>query len=272
MHSPHFIAEEYLARINYVSDITVSQQSLTALHNAQIQTIPFENFDIFLGQEIKLDSQSLFNKLVRHKRGGYCFELNGLMLMALQYFGFDARALLGRVHLTGTPTGRGHQICVVTLNNTQWIVDVGFGANTPMQPLPLEFNIEFKTKDKIVRFIEHPLFGIMFQVKNNDAWDDLYSFELSHVCAGDISYGNHFTSTNPNSIFVSSRVAYLPIKNGAFTLFNYTLKKTIDNNEIIETLPAGKAYIDALKYYFGIELTASYEQLKDVNIDSNQRP
>ena len=56
--------------------------------------------------------------------------------MALKSMGFDVRALLGRVHITGTPTGRGHQIELVTIEGKQWIADVGFGADTPRAPIP----------------------------------------------------------------------------------------------------------------------------------------
>ncbi|MEP1446281.1 MAG: arylamine N-acetyltransferase [Paraglaciecola sp.] len=269
METFQFIPDEYLKRINYSGKVDVSSDTLKALHHAQITTIPFENFDICLDQKIKLDPLSLFNKLVRHKRGGYCFELNGLLLMALQHFGFEARALLGRVHLTGIPTGRSHQITLVTLNTKKWIVDLGFGSNSPLAPLPLEFDLEFTSNSKVLRFIEHDLFGIMLQVRNQTSWVDLYSFDLSHVCAGDISYGNHYTSTHPNSIFVCSRVASLPIENGSLTLFNHSLKRIIGDTEVIEELPSGQAYIDALRENFGIELIASYEQLKKIVIRDN---
>lgn len=99
------------------------------------------------------------------KRGGYCFELNGLFLMALKYFGFDARPLLGRVHVTGTPTGRGHQVELITIEDTLWIADVGFGEDTPAAPIPLELNRPTTLARQTVRLVDDERFGIMVQNK-----------------------------------------------------------------------------------------------------------
>ena len=84
MNDFKFDREAYLKRINYKNDLTVSIECLRQLHYAQLFTIPFENFDIVLGKGIDLEPAKLFDKLVHHRRGGYCFELNGLFLMALQ--------------------------------------------------------------------------------------------------------------------------------------------------------------------------------------------
>ncbi len=133
-----FDRNTYLQRINYSGETTPTSDTLKALHHAQLYNIPFENFDIQLGRGIDLAPGAIFEKLVHQVRGGYCFELNGLFLMALQAFGFDVRPLLGRVHITGTPTGRGHQIELVTIEGEQWIADVGLGVGTPRAPIPLE--------------------------------------------------------------------------------------------------------------------------------------
>lgn len=259
-----FKPEEFLERIKFSGQPTVSAETLKALHHAQIRSIPFENFDICLNKNIKLDAKSLFDKLVRHQRGGYCFELNGLLLMALQYFGFKARALLGRVHLTGVPTARTHQISLVILDGEKWIVDAGFGSNSPQEPLPLVFNSEREINGRILRFIQHELFGVMLQARTTLGWTDLYSFDLNHVCESDIHCGNYYTSTSPASLFVCSRVASLPIENGLITLSNFTLKKTVGDEKTTQELQPGQTYINALRENFGIELTCSYDQLKEV--------
>ena len=198
MNKQDFDGEAYLQRINYDGEITPTLDQLKALHHAQLYTIPFENFDILLGRGINLEHRALFNKLVHKRRGGYCFELNGLFLMALKAFGFDARPLLGRVHITGTPTGRGHQIELVTLQGRQWIADVGFGSDTPRAPIPLELDQPRIHDGQKIRLIDADHFGIMVQAFKEDEWQDLYSFDLGHVVPADIDYGNHFTSTHPS--------------------------------------------------------------------------
>ncbi len=252
----------YLQRINYSGETPPTLRTLKALHHAQLYTIPFENFDIQLGRGIDLTPGAIFAKLVRQMRGGYCFELNGLFLMALKAFGFDVRPLLGRVHITGTPTGRGHQIELVTIEGKQWIADVGFGAGTPRTPIPLEMDRPASHDGQTVRLVNSDLWGIMLQVLIDDQWMDLYSFDLGHVCQADIEYGNHFTSTHPSSLFVFARVAALPVERGVLTLFNNTFKRSLTGRDEEMELDEGQTYLDALKSHFGIELNAPYESLR----------
>lgn len=253
--------DAYLERLNYAGSLAPTEDCLRTLGRAQYQAIPFENFDILLGRGISLNPAALFNKLVHRARGGYCFELNGLLLMALKAVGFNARALLARVHLTGTPTGRGHQLSLITLNGRQWIADVGFGAPHLAEAIPLEANRKTIHNGQPFRLVETIPFGIMLQAFRDDQWQDLYSFELSHVCPADIAYGNHFTSTHCDSFFTYSRVASRPLPNGWVSLLDRSLKSVLGGVTQVRELPRGQAYIHALKTHFGIELDAPYEAL-----------
>jgi N-hydroxyarylamine O-acetyltransferase len=247
--------------LNYSGVVQPTEDRLEDLHRAQYHTIPFENFDILLGRGISIESAVLFDKLVNRARGGYCFELNGLFLMALKAFGFDARALLARVHKTGTLSGRGHQISLVSLQGRQWISDVGFGNPNLRAPIPLELDHPTTHDGQTFRLMDAGYFFIMLQTLNDDQWQDLYSFDSRHVCPGDIAIGNHFTSTHPSSSFTFAMVAALPIHDGVITLFNNTLKILTADKEQVRELPEGQLYIDALKDHFGIELDAPYEAL-----------
>ena len=262
MNRQKFDRDAYLQRLNYDGEISPTEDQLKALHYAQLYTIPFENFDILLGRDINLEPRALFHKLVHKKRGGYCFELNGLFLMALKAFGFDARALLARVHVTGTPSGRGHQISLITLQGRQWIADVGFGGDTPRAPIPLELNQPTIHDGQKIRLVDADNFGTMLQTLKDDQWQDLYSFDLGHVVPADIDYGNHFSSTHPSSLFTFARVAALPVHNGVVTIVNSTLKRAISGKEKVQEVAEGQAYLDALNTYFGIELDAPYEALR----------
>ncbi|HXG18613.1 MAG TPA: arylamine N-acetyltransferase [Methylomirabilota bacterium] len=257
-----FTLDAYLKRLHYAGNVQPTEDCLEALHRAQAYTIPFENFDILLGRGISLEPAAIFDKLVRRKRGGYCFELNGLFLMALQAIGFDARALLARVHLTGTPTGRGHQLILVALQGREWIADVGFGGPGLRAPIPFELNHPTTHDGQTFRLVEMPPFGIMLQTLLEGQWQNLYSFDFGHVVPADIAYGNHFTSTHPSSFFTFARVAALPHPNGRVSLFNRTLRSIIAGKEKVQELEEGQPYLDALKTHFGIELNAPYEALR----------
>jgi len=261
MNAQTFKLDDYLTRLNYSGAVQPTEDRLEALHRAQFFTIPFENFDILLGREISLEPEVLFDKLVTRPRGGYCFELNGLFLIALKAFGFDVRPLLARVHLSGIPSGRGHQIALVTLQGRQWITDVGFGNHNLRAPLPLELD-QPKTRDGFTfRFGDAQDFGTMLQYRAGGGWQDLYSFDLGHVYSADIAYGNYYTSTHPNSFFTFVRVAALPVPGGSITLYNNTLKTSTAEKVQEQELAEGQPYLDALKTHFGIELDAPYEAL-----------
>ena len=260
-----FNKEDYLERINFNGKILTNFECLKSIHRAQHRTIPFENFDICTGKDIKLEPNDLVQKLINHKRGGYCFELNGLLLLALKSFEFEARALLGRVHITGEATGRGHQITLVTIEGKKWIVDLGFGPESPSVPIPLVYDEPISYENQSFRLVEDQFYGIMLQSKNEKEWRNLYSFDLNHVCPGDIEYGNHYTSTNSNSIFVIARVAALPVENGMVTLLNSNLKKVINGNEENILLEEGQSYLNIIEQEFGIVIDAKYEDLKPLH-------
>ncbi|WP_274879163.1 arylamine N-acetyltransferase family protein [Vibrio harveyi] len=259
--------QAYLKKVGISQSLNINTDTLLLLHNAQHRRLPFENFDIALGRGISVAEQDIINKLIYRERGGYCYELNALLFNVLKTIGFDARPLLGRVHLSGTPSGRTHQFILVTIGEDKWIVDVGFGSNTPRAPLPFVLNQDIHTDLQTFRFIEHELVGYMLQVQSYDdpeQWIDLYSLDFEHVFDGDIVCGNHYTSTSPNSHFTSSRVAALATDSGIITLFNHSLKYRA-NGEVVEIeLEAGETYLSALKTHFGIALDADYSSLKPV--------
>ncbi|MEH0018340.1 MAG: arylamine N-acetyltransferase [Desulfobacter sp.] len=262
MTSRGFDLDTYLDRINFSGATDVSMDTLERLHHAHFHAIPFENFDILLGRGIHLAPGVVFNKLVHEKRGGYCFELNGLFLQALTALGFKARALLARVHITGTPSGRGHQLTLISIGGRDWVADVGFGSNSPRCPMPMVADRPVTSGGQTIRLTDGGEFGLMFQSRLDGEWKNLYSFDLGIVVPADIAYGNHYTSTSPDAFFTTSRVAARPTSNGGITLLDRTLKITVNGDKKIQMLPDSPAYLDALKTHFGIVLHAPYENLK----------
>ncbi|MBS1643637.1 MAG: arylamine N-acetyltransferase [Bacteroidetes bacterium] len=268
MPEQHFQIKQYFERLSFREPISMDIAFVRKLQRAQLLTIPFENFDIWLGREIKLDEASLVAKLLHQRRGGYCSELNGLFLMALHALGFEARSLLGRVHLNGIATGRGHRVSLLTLDGQDWLVDTGFGAENPAIPIPIIFNSPESVDGKTYQLTEDPLFGIMVQKLHGQKWKNLYSFDLGYVCPKDIEYGNYYTSTNPNALFVKNRVAALPLENGMCSLFNRTLKIIDQRQETIQLIEEGPEYLAVLEKVFGIVLDAQYDDLKPLKLNN----
>lgn len=142
---------------------------------------------------------------------------------------------------------------------------MGFGADTPRAPIPLESDRPTTIDGRTIRLLKDDRFGIMVQAVKERHWINLYSFDFGYVCSVDIDYGNHYNATHPKSLFVSARVAALPVENGLITLFDYTLNKREGEKEVVQELGEGQPYLDSLKSHFGIELNISYEKLRPIS-------
>src|SRR5216684_5534157 len=128
----------YLQRINYTGPLDPSAETLRGLQVAHLRTIPFENLSIHSGEVIVLDNHALFEKIVRRRRGGFCYELNGLFGALLRALGFDVTMLSARVANAEGIFGPDfdHMTLLVSLAE-RWLVDVGFGDSF-LEPLQLE--------------------------------------------------------------------------------------------------------------------------------------
>ncbi len=264
MNSNSFDLDAYLARVGLASSPKANDDGLLALHGAQFFAIPFENLDIQLGRQINLDANSLQRKLVDHRRGGYCFELGGLALLALRALGFEVRPLLARVHLGDTISARTHQLDLVTVNESPWIFDVGFGAGGPRSPMPLEEGRVEERGGWVARLIRREPWGWLMQTLIEDEWVDSYSFTLGHVTAQDIALGNFYTSHSPDCHFTRQRVASAPREQGRISLMDFTLTEIGTGGKRIREISPGAPYIAALAELFGIDLDARYEEFADL--------
>ena len=89
MQAQNFILTDYLQRIGFVGESALDANSLCKLMRCHLQSIPFENLDVQAGKIVSLVPEDIVNKIVYGKRGGYCYEVNGLFAMALTALGFE---------------------------------------------------------------------------------------------------------------------------------------------------------------------------------------
>ena len=128
----------YFSRLGWTGEPDVSIDTLRQLHLQHNSAIPFENLDVLLPREIHLDDLALEAKLIAGRRGGYCFEQNGLLERALREIGFNVRSLLGRVVLANPPQmpPRTHRLLLVEVAGERWVAHAGCGgrrAHAPVQ-------------------------------------------------------------------------------------------------------------------------------------------
>ncbi|MEV6139722.1 arylamine N-acetyltransferase [Nocardia sp. NPDC051990] len=202
--------DAYLARIGYRGDRTPTTATLRALVYAHTTTIPFENLESILGRPVPLDLESLQDKMIRHQRGGYCYENVGLFAAALERLGFGVTGLSGRVTM-GVSDGlrpATHALLRVTTSDDDrvWICDVGFGSG-PLAPYELVEGGEFALGDWRFR-LERGTGELdsdrwVLHQFGRDGWIDRYTFTLNPQYRIDFVVGNHFVSTAPRSPFTT---------------------------------------------------------------------
>lgn len=270
-----FDLDLYRQRIHNVAVEKPNEQTLFDLHYGQFYHLAFENIDIQLGKSIDISRHAVVYQLLHKLRGGYCFQLNALMLMALQHIGFKVKPLLARVHLDKFPSGKTHQLTLVELNNRYWIVDVGFGAGGPRFPMPLEDGSICHHPTANFRLIKTPIWGWMLQtqLKENEAapsWLNSYSFDLSVVTQADLAVGNHYTSTSPQVHFTQQRTVSLPTENGRVSVKNFILTRWQNGEKIQEVLPNNSQYFEILSSEFNLKITEKYSQLKPISATVEQ--
>lgn len=258
----------YLARIALREPPLADADGLAILQRAHRQAIAFENLDVVLGRPIAIDSEAVFAKLVRARRGGYCFEHNRLFLDALGALGFDARPLLARVWLGASLVPpRTHTLSLVTVDGLDRIADCGFGGSyTP--PMPLADGAEAETADGARhRLRRDPDHGWMLErhgrAEHTDGrgaehggWLPQYSFTEEPVWPADLALSNHWTSTAPGSRFVASPIVSIVLPRGFATLTGRHYARATVAEATSGEIASARAYRVRLAMMFGIELSA----------------
>ncbi|NWG52501.1 MAG: arylamine N-acetyltransferase [Hydrogenophilaceae bacterium] len=128
----------YFERIGFSGEARPDLATLKRLHRAHLASIPYENLDVLLKRPLDLDPARIFDKLVTRRRGGWCYEMNGLLGWALDEIGFSVTRLAGAVarDTRGDSIIGNHLVLLVDLDDGRVIADVGFGDGL-VEPVPL---------------------------------------------------------------------------------------------------------------------------------------
>jgi N-hydroxyarylamine O-acetyltransferase len=199
-----FHLDAYLERVGLAS-----RPDLATLHRAHVAAIPFENLDPHRGVPVSLEPADLQRKLVTERRGGYCFEHNLLLKAALEALGAEVEPMLARVR-RGAPAGavrpRSHLVLRVRAEGAVWLADVGFGAGTPLEPLPFEPGEVQQRSGWRFRLAEDGEELVLHSAVES-GWEQLYGFIPRPVPLVDIETSNWFASTHPRSPLVGGLIA-----------------------------------------------------------------
>jgi arylamine N-acetyltransferase len=255
---------EYLARIGY--DIGAdglphpTEELLHGLVAAHGRTIPFENLDPVLGVPIgDLGPAPLFEKLVGRRRGGYCYEHNGLVGYVLEALGYGVERITGRVVWMRPPDAplpaMTHQVLAVTVpgEDDRFLVDVGFGGQTLSSPIRLVVGLEQATRHEPYRIVEWDD-ELVLETEIRQQWRPMYTFTERPRPRIDLEVGSWYVSTHPASHFVTTLSAALVTDDARYNLSgrNMSIHRK-DGSEKIRFDTAAEV-LDALDDRFNIDV------------------
>jgi N-hydroxyarylamine O-acetyltransferase len=257
-----FDLASYLERIHWRGDAAPTYDTLASLLRAHMLAIPFENLDVLLGRRVRLDLEGVQDKLVRRRRGGYCFEHGTLFAAALEHLGFKLVRHTARVVLTvpRTEAPRAHMFLTVALPEGRFVVDPGFGALAPRVPVPVVEGVEARAEQELhwmARDDDH----WMLKARTYDGVVDCWVSPLDTANLVDFELGNHYTSTHPASPFVNRIMLRALTKDGRVGVMNRDLTIWRANKPTATQILDRKALRALLLEYFGFDL-AETEQIR----------
>lgn len=246
--------ERYLRRIGAERPPAPDAEALAQLHEAHLLAVPFENLSIRWSEPIELDRALFFRKVVEERRGGGCFELNGLFAWALCALGFEVDLLSARVWREGGGFGPefDHMCLRVREGGRDWLADVGFGDSF-RRPLPLAPG---STRREGRRTYALRAAGSEMELQRQEAgapWEPLYRFAPLARRLEDFAAMAVFHQTSPEGPFTRRRVCTVATAHGRLTLTEAALVRTTLAGDRTETPVASEAEWElALRTYFGI--------------------
>lgn len=249
-----------LERADYNEATDPSLSTLAAIQRQCMLNIPFENLDIHLGKIIKLDGARVYQKIVKNSRGGFCFELNELLLQCLTELDFSCTRVEARVAIPDgvmdTPKAFSHQVSLVQLDDL-WLTDIGFGDSSII-PLNLNSSQSQYDGENYYRVTEHSngMFEILCSdtpAEDSDLWVSLLTVNprpqpwlaFSEMCT--------YHQTSPNSFFPKKRLCTKRTENGRITLTGNSLKTRIDGVTTDEFIEESR-YTQVLEDLFNIHI------------------
>ena len=167
-------------------------------------SIHWENLDVLLGRGVRIDPDSIYDKLVVARRGGYCYEQSTLLSAALSHIGFTPVAHAARVVYARprVEAARTHMFLTVTVNATTYVLDPGYGGYGPLVPMPLAADAVFRDGRDAYRFLRDGREWTL-EAEIDGEWKALWISTLEPEPPIDFVMANHYTSTHPQSRFAT---------------------------------------------------------------------
>ncbi|MFD8200583.1 arylamine N-acetyltransferase [Streptomyces sp. NPDC059701] len=272
-----FDLDAYLGRIGWEGHREPDAATLRGVHLAHVRAVPFENLDALGGAAPSLDPARLTAKLVHgRRRGGYCYEHNTLLALALEALGFrvtrlTARVVVGADRIEDRPRTHMALLAEVPGEPRPYLADVGFGAvGSLLEPVPLVADTEFHDAGRRHRLVHVPHRGPLemwvLQAHGASAgagWQAQYAFTVEPFEQLDYEVVNWHIATNPRSPFSRRPYAQRLLPDGHLLLDGRVLTRTGTDGTVTERKLEDDAEVRrVLAAEFGIDVPEGLRLLR----------
>jgi len=256
MNAENFSLERYFERIGYRGNARADAATLAGMMRCQLFTVPFENLDVQAGRVISLVPEDIVEKIIDHKRGGYCYEVNGLFSMALGALGIPFRFVAARPMFYPARRPKTHMAVIATVEGEDWLCDLGFGSYGIRAPMRLGV-LDVEVPQDADRFLlsRGESGKYLLQARSGEKWLNQYEFDLSPQEWVDFEPANYLNSTHPGAIFVQKLLVVLHNQLGRDILLGSNLK-TVTNGKIEEKVLDQEERRSVLSSKFGLPSAA----------------
>jgi DNA-binding LacI/PurR family transcriptional regulator/arylamine N-acetyltransferase len=243
----------YLDRIGCSGDLPPTAETLRVLHRAHVAAIPFENLDVVLGRGIGVELHRVADKLVRQRRGGYCYEHGSLLGAVLEHLGFRVQRMFARVGPDpAVPNRRSHLCLAVEADGRRWLADAGFGSGL-LEPIPLAEGEPRQQGAWTFDVARTPDGRWTLRERQGDAWVALYTVGEEPLHWVDVDVANFETSTNPRSPFTHRPIAVRRTEETVDRLLGRELTVTSPEGSVVtRRLDDDEAFVAELVGRFGL--------------------
>lgn len=215
-------------------DIESNLENLKKLQRQHLLNAPFENLDIHWKRPILLDYDKFYQKIVGERRGGFCYELNGLFNELLKKLGYQTKIISARV-FNGKDFGAeyDHLAILTKIGGEEFLVDAGFGDFTT-EPLKFVLDVEQRDENGIFKIGKRDAEYFEVVKKDGEEWKSEYIFKDKARDLSEFAAMCNFHQTSPESHFTRGKVCSIMTAEGRKTLTDSKFIRT-ENGEKTET-------------------------------------